>query len=122
LPEQSDRLARCPNGVRQPSRQRTFFLTDLGGSGFRARFAPERDHDLRRVTPTPCLRDEDRRVSQGQTFTIITTRGNQLIEPIHDRMPVILDERAAEDWMNPGERDQLQLKSLLVPAPDDNLL
>lgn len=25
-------------------------------------------------------------------------------------MPVILGERAAEDWMNPGERDPVQLK------------
>jgi len=36
-------------------------------------------------------------------------------------MPVVLDERAAEDWMNPQERDQSSLKRLLVPAPD-NLL
>jgi putative SOS response-associated peptidase YedK len=34
-----------------------------------------------------------------RTFTIITTQSESLIEPIHDRMPVILDERAAEDWM-----------------------
>jgi putative SOS response-associated peptidase YedK len=57
-----------------------------------------------------------------RTFTIITTRANRLIEPIHDRMPVVLDERAAEDWMNSGERDPLRLKSLLVPAPDDWLV
>jgi putative SOS response-associated peptidase YedK len=57
-----------------------------------------------------------------RTFTIITTRANGLIEPIHDRMPVVFNERAAEDWMNPGERDPLRLKSLLVPAPDDNLI
>jgi len=35
-----------------------------------------------------------------RTFTIITTSANGLIRPIHDRMPVILDERAAEDWMS----------------------
>jgi len=57
-----------------------------------------------------------------RTFTIITTRANRLIEPFHDRMPVILDERTADDWINPGERDPLRLKSLLVPAPDDNLV
>jgi hypothetical protein len=36
---------------------------------------------------------------------------------------VILDERTAEnwkDWINPGERDPFRLKSLLVPASDDN--
>jgi putative SOS response-associated peptidase YedK len=37
-------------------------------------------------------------------------------------MPVILDERTAEVWMNPGERDPLRVKLLLVPAPDHNLV
>ena len=37
-------------------------------------------------------------------------------------MAVVLDERAAEDWMNPGERDPLRMNSLLVPAPDDHLV
>ena len=36
-------------------------------------------------------------------------------------MPVVLDERAAEDWMNPRERDPLSLKRLLVPALYDLL-
>src|SRR5262249_18590577 len=57
-----------------------------------------------------------------RTFTIITTRANRLIEPVHDRMPVIFDERAAEDWMNPDEPDPLRLKTLLVPTPSDQLL
>ena len=37
-------------------------------------------------------------------------------------MPVILDEGAAEDWMNPREGDPLSLKRLLVPAPTDLLV
>ena len=37
-------------------------------------------------------------------------------------MPVILDEGAAEDWINPRERDPLSLKRLLVPAPSDLLV
>jgi len=37
-------------------------------------------------------------------------------------MPVILDERAAEDWTNPREPDPLSLKRLLVPAASDLLL
>jgi putative SOS response-associated peptidase YedK len=55
-------------------------------------------------------------------FTIITTRANRLIEPIDDRMPVILGERTAEEWISPGQKDHLRLKSLLVPAPDDKLV
>ena len=53
------------------------------------------------------------------TFTIVTCAANALIAPIHDRMPVVLDERAAEDWMNPRERDPVSLKRLLVPAPNE---
>ena len=55
------------------------------------------------------------------TFTIVTTQANGLIKPIHDRMPVILDERGAEDWMNPNENDPKLLKSLLAPAPEEKL-
>ncbi len=55
------------------------------------------------------------------TFTIVTCAANAAIAEIHDRMPVVLDERAAEDWMNPRERDPLSLKRLLVPAPSDLL-
>jgi putative SOS response-associated peptidase YedK len=36
-------------------------------------------------------------------------------------MPVMLGERAAEDWMNPRERDPLSLKRLLVAASSDLL-
>jgi putative SOS response-associated peptidase YedK len=45
-----------------------------------------------------------------------------MIGEIHDRMPVILDERMAEDWMNPREKNPLSLKRLLVPAPSDLLV
>jgi putative SOS response-associated peptidase YedK len=56
------------------------------------------------------------------TFTIITCEPNAVIQPIHNRMPVILDNRAADDWMNPTEADPLSLKRMLIPAPDDLLL
>lgn len=41
------------------------------------------------------------------TSTIITTTPNKLIEPIHNRMPVILSDRDIDDWMNPTEVDPL---------------
>jgi putative SOS response-associated peptidase YedK len=56
------------------------------------------------------------------TFTIITTSANRRLEPIHNRMPVILDEAAADDWMNPREPDPRALKRLLVHAADDLLV
>jgi putative SOS response-associated peptidase YedK len=54
-------------------------------------------------------------------FTIVTCAANAVIAAIHDRMPVVLDERAADDWMNPRERDPMSLKRLLVPSPPDLL-
>jgi putative SOS response-associated peptidase YedK len=52
------------------------------------------------------------------TFTIITTTPNDLIAPIHTRMPVVLSDRDADDWMNPRETNPRMLKRLLAPAPD----
>ncbi len=56
------------------------------------------------------------------TFTIITCEPNVVTRPIHNRMPVILDSRAADDWMNPLEADPLSLKRLLIPAADNVLV
>src|SRR5260370_28594758 len=56
------------------------------------------------------------------TFTIITTAANRTLEPIHRRMPVILDETGAAEWMSLREPGPLSLKRLLVPAPDDLLV
>ena len=55
------------------------------------------------------------------TFTIVTCPANAIIAEIHDRMPVVLDDKAAEDWMNPKEANPLSLKRLLVPAPAELL-
>jgi putative SOS response-associated peptidase YedK len=55
------------------------------------------------------------------TFSILTCASNAVVSPIHNRMPVILSDRDADDWMNPREADPLSLKRLLVPAPDDLL-
>lgn len=40
------------------------------------------------------------------TFTVITTRPNELMLDIHDRMPVMLDQAGAEAWLSAG-KDQL---------------
>jgi len=56
------------------------------------------------------------------TFTIITCPSNAVMAPIHNRMPVILSVKDAEDWMNPRDEQPLDLKRLLVPAPDDLLV
>jgi putative SOS response-associated peptidase YedK len=38
-----------------------------------------------------------------ETYTIITTDANELMEPIHNRMPVILHRRDWGRWLEPGD-------------------
>lgn len=46
--------------------------------------------------------------------TILTTEANDLLRPIHDRMPVILDSQAYDIWLDP-KQDPEQLQQLLRP-------
>ncbi len=55
------------------------------------------------------------------TFSIITTRANKDMEPIHDRMPVILSPEQEALWLDPAHRDQALLAELLEPYEDDRL-
>ena len=56
-----------------------------------------------------------------RSCTIITTEPNELLQPIHDRMPVILAEGAESLWLDDDLRDPLALGSLLTPYPDGAL-
>ena len=51
-----------------------------------------------------------------ESCTIIVTDANDLVRPIHDRMPVILSDQAAERWLDPDEHDPAALAGLLRPA------
>jgi putative SOS response-associated peptidase YedK len=51
-----------------------------------------------------------------ETYTIITTDPNELLEPIHNRMPVILAPKDYSRWLDPGEPSQLPI-DLLRPYP-----
>lgn len=44
-----------------------------------------------------------------QTCTIITTTPNELMAPIHNRMPVILEPEDFDMWLHPGDRPELGL-------------
>jgi putative SOS response-associated peptidase YedK len=37
------------------------------------------------------------------TFTVITTDPNEVVQQMHDRMPVIIPERDYERWLQPGD-------------------
>ncbi len=53
------------------------------------------------------------------SFTIITTKANDLIRPIHDRMPVILRQKDEDKWVDPDLKDVNILIPLLTPYPSD---
>jgi putative SOS response-associated peptidase YedK len=48
-------------------------------------------------------------------ITVITTSANPEISFIHDRMPVILGDGAAEKWLDTGCGDMAELQKLLLP-------
>jgi putative SOS response-associated peptidase YedK len=49
------------------------------------------------------------------TYTIITCAPNALMEPIHNRMPVILRREDEESWLNPDTVESERLLPLLQP-------
>lgn len=49
------------------------------------------------------------------TFTIITTHANPQVHKVHDRMPVILNPKDEDHWLDPQETNVLVLSSLLKP-------
>jgi len=53
-----------------------------------------------------------------QSYTIITCDPNGLMEPFHDRMPVILHPRDYDRWLAPAGASQLPV-DLLRPYPDN---
>jgi len=55
-------------------------------------------------------------------FTIVTCAANPTLATIHDRMPVILSDRNADDWVNPNANKPHSLKRLLKPAGEDVLM
>lgn len=55
------------------------------------------------------------------TCTIITTEANEIMQPIHQRMPVILKSDDYEKWLDPTIQQPELLQSLLQPYDSDKL-
>lgn len=58
--------------------------------------------------------------SMLQTCTILTTRPNDMMAPIHNRMPVILEKEDYDMWLDPGDNPQ-QALHLLRPYPAEKM-
>ena len=55
-------------------------------------------------------------------FSIITISANKKINPIHHRMPVIIEKQVEKTWLNSKIKNRKQLKNMLKPFPDENIL
>jgi putative SOS response-associated peptidase YedK len=53
--------------------------------------------------------------------TVITTRPNALVKPIHNRMPVILPQEAYRQWLDPADQLPARLQPLLRPYPAEEM-
>jgi putative SOS response-associated peptidase YedK len=58
---------------------------------------------------------------ESDTFTVLTTDANEVVAPIHDRMPVILEREQFSAWLDPARREPADLQELLQPYPADRL-
>jgi putative SOS response-associated peptidase YedK len=55
------------------------------------------------------------------SYTIITTKPNEIVGKVHDRMPVILRKEDEETWLNPDLSEPAQLLPLLQSYPADKM-
>ncbi len=54
--------------------------------------------------------------------TIVTTEPNDVVRPIHNRMPVILTSEAESLWLDPMTTDPKALDRLLIPFEDEPMI
>jgi putative SOS response-associated peptidase YedK len=54
---------------------------------------------------------------RGESFTIITTEPNELVRPVHNRMPVILSREDEGQWLDVSRTSFAKAQSLLKPLP-----
>ena len=66
-------------------------------------------------------RGADGATSTLHSCTILTVPPNELVEPFHDRMPVILDPEHFDAWLDPQHHDVERLRAMLVPCSAEHM-
>ena len=56
-----------------------------------------------------------------ESCTLLTTEPNDLLAPIHNRMPVILDPKDYEQWLVPDVQEVSRLKPILRSYPPEQM-
>ena len=59
--------------------------------------------------------------SHVRSATIITTEPNELVKPIHNRMPAMLKREDYQRWLEPGEQAEGALMEMLRPYPSEEM-
>lgn len=57
--------------------------------------------------------------SEVDTAAILTVPANEVVAPIHDRMPAVIPPEHFADWLDTAHVDAKAAAKLLVPAPAD---
>ncbi len=57
-----------------------------------------------------------------ETCTLLTTEPNSLVAPIHNRMPVIVDQAVYAQWLDPTIEKADDLAAILQPYPDNEMV
>ena len=58
---------------------------------------------------------------EGNTAAILTTEPNKLMQPIHNRMPVILQTKDYEPWLDTDLKELKNLTDLFAPYPTSRM-
>ena len=61
------------------------------------------------------------KAGQPPSVAIVTTRPNDLVAPIHNRMPVILTPENEAVWLDPHQNDLVRLTAMLGPLDADRM-
>ncbi|GAB6990100.1 SOS response-associated peptidase [Paenibacillus pini] len=57
-----------------------------------------------------------------RSCTIITTKPNDIVQDVHDRMPVILDDAGVSNWLDQEITNKDLLLELLIPYSGDRMI
>lgn len=59
--------------------------------------------------------------SRVDTCTIITTEANEVLQPIHHRMPVVLERKDWDTWLSPEPVEDARLMELIAPSDAEKM-
>lgn len=63
----------------------------------------------------------DPRGDMVHSFVILTTAANDLMAPVHDRMPVILEVEDEKEWAEPVPLKEGELERIAAPFPSESM-